>query len=146
MTPHTLWSLISLSVFATLVWAQGPVQSFFPASIPLSVRSPYISVWDISTKGSNSIANSWPHFWGQQVRSPFLYPVQHRLELGLVCVVHHGLGRQDQGRWADVRLDGARRSWERPSEHNECPNHPDTIHLRYAGRPNERYSHLSFSN
>ncbi|KAI0746013.1 hypothetical protein C8Q76DRAFT_606683 [Earliella scabrosa] len=65
MTPPTLWSLVFLSVFSTLVWAQGPVQTFFPASIPLANRSPYLSIWMPSTSSSGPISNSWPYFWGQ---------------------------------------------------------------------------------
>ncbi|KAI0705088.1 hypothetical protein C8T65DRAFT_577862 [Cerioporus squamosus] len=63
MLPSTLWSLLFVSVFFTLVRAQ---RTFFPASIPLSVRSPYHNVWLISTNTSGPLSQSWPHFWGQQ--------------------------------------------------------------------------------
>ncbi|RPD75342.1 hypothetical protein L226DRAFT_534905 [Lentinus tigrinus ALCF2SS1-7] len=63
MLPSTLWFLLLVSVLSTLVRAQ---RTFFPASIPLSVRSPYHNVWLISTNTSGPLSNSWPHFWGQQ--------------------------------------------------------------------------------
>ncbi|TFK89099.1 DUF1793-domain-containing protein [Polyporus arcularius HHB13444] len=62
MSFSTLWSLL-LVLFSTLVGAQ---RTFFPASIPLSIRSPYHNVWLISTNTSGSLSQSWPHFWGQQ--------------------------------------------------------------------------------
>ncbi len=62
MSFSTLWSLL-LVFFSTLVGAQ---RTFFPASIPLSIRSPYHNVWLISTNTSGSLSQSWPHFWGQQ--------------------------------------------------------------------------------
>ncbi|KAI8993903.1 DUF1793-domain-containing protein [Trametes punicea] len=58
--------LCSLFFAVAMVEAQSPVQTIFPASIPLSIRSPFMSVWHLSTNGSASLSNSWPLFWGQQ--------------------------------------------------------------------------------
>ncbi|TBU41779.1 hypothetical protein BD309DRAFT_964560 [Dichomitus squalens] len=65
MLPHTLWSFLFLSVFSSFVSAQGPVQTLFPASIPLAVKHPYMSVWYASSNTSLPLSNSWPVFWGQ---------------------------------------------------------------------------------
>ncbi|KAI0367422.1 DUF1793-domain-containing protein [Pilatotrama ljubarskyi] len=46
--------------------SQPPVQTFFPASIPLSIRSPFMSVWLPNTNGSEPLSQVWPYFWGQQ--------------------------------------------------------------------------------
>ncbi|KAI0744211.1 hypothetical protein C8Q80DRAFT_1220875 [Daedaleopsis nitida] len=62
MTSYTLWSLLFLSLCSSLVGAQ---QSFTPASYPLSVRAPYLSVWYKAPAGSAAISDSWPVFWGQ---------------------------------------------------------------------------------
>ena len=144
MTPPTLWSLVFLSVFSTLVWAQGPVQTFFPASIPLAIRSPYLSIWMPSTSNSGPISNSWPYFWGQAVRS-HLCAVRN-MHWSSRVAVHHRLGRKDQGGRADIRLDGERRVAERAGKCYERPGYPHTIHLRNAGRPNEHHHYLSFSH
>ncbi|KAH9942459.1 uncharacterized protein BXZ73DRAFT_88030 [Epithele typhae] len=61
MLPVTLW-LFLLSLIAALARAQGPVQSFFPAAVPLSVRSPYLSVWLNTQSTSPPASDSWPAF------------------------------------------------------------------------------------
>ncbi|KAI1795669.1 hypothetical protein LXA43DRAFT_991614 [Ganoderma leucocontextum] len=63
MLPSTLWSFLFLSGLSSLVRAQGPVQTLFPAAIPLAVKHPYMSVWYGSLNNSNSLSNSWPLFW-----------------------------------------------------------------------------------
>ncbi|KAI0353838.1 DUF1793-domain-containing protein [Trametes cingulata] len=46
--------------------SQPPAQTFFPASIPLSVCSPFMSVWHPSTNSSNPLSEAWPTVWGQK--------------------------------------------------------------------------------
>ncbi|RPD57640.1 DUF1793-domain-containing protein [Lentinus tigrinus ALCF2SS1-6] len=58
-----VWLLLCLSLLFAL---GGSVRTFFPASVPLSIRSPYHSVWYTSTNTSGPISGSWPRFWGQQ--------------------------------------------------------------------------------
>ncbi|KAH9942450.1 uncharacterized protein BXZ73DRAFT_41115 [Epithele typhae] len=62
MLPLTLWSTLLLSL-SSLTAAQ---QTFFPASIPLSVRSPYLQIWLPAVNGSTPLPQSWPYFFGQQ--------------------------------------------------------------------------------
>ncbi|KAM5540207.1 hypothetical protein V8D89_006026 [Ganoderma adspersum] len=66
MLPSTLWSFLFFSSLrlSSLVRAQGPVQTLFPAAIPLAVKSPYMSVWYQSLNTSGPLSNSWPFFWG----------------------------------------------------------------------------------
>ena len=77
VVPHNssmLLPLLALSTYLTilLAYAQpGPVQTFFPASIPLAIRSPYLNTWQLSTNSSPSLAASWSVFWGQDVRALF---------------------------------------------------------------------------
>ncbi|KAI0759822.1 DUF1793-domain-containing protein [Trametes elegans] len=62
-----LWLTLVLW-FASLMGlarSQSSEQTFFPASIPLSIRSPYMSVWHPSTNGSQPLSHQWPTFWGQ---------------------------------------------------------------------------------
>ena len=66
MPPPTLWFLL-LSLLSTLVRVQGSAQTFFPAAIPLSVKSPYLNTWLSSPNASNPISNAWPLFWNLQV-------------------------------------------------------------------------------
>ncbi|KAI0372113.1 DUF1793-domain-containing protein [Pilatotrama ljubarskyi] len=53
------------SALPTPVMSQSPVQTFFPAAIPLSIRSPYMSSWQTSTNASEPISQSWPVFRGE---------------------------------------------------------------------------------
>ncbi len=48
------------------VWLvrRSTAASFTPASIPLAVRSPYMSVWYNNTNGSLPLSESLPIFWG----------------------------------------------------------------------------------
>ncbi|KAI0358680.1 DUF1793-domain-containing protein [Trametes cingulata] len=66
MSPPSLWFILWFWFLVTLVRSQSPVRTFFPASIPLSIRSPFMSVWQVSTNGSDPLSHSWPRFWGQQ--------------------------------------------------------------------------------
>ncbi|KAI0762087.1 hypothetical protein BD413DRAFT_643854 [Trametes elegans] len=61
-----LGSVLLLLYWAAMVSSQSPVQTFFPASIPLSVRSPYLSAWQNSTNISAPLPLSWPNFWMPQ--------------------------------------------------------------------------------
>ncbi|KAI0370619.1 DUF1793-domain-containing protein [Pilatotrama ljubarskyi] len=79
-----LWLPLCLGLWVTLVLSQSPVQTFFPASIPLSVRSPFMSVWQSSTNGSQPLSHSWPVF-GEQ--------------------------RSDMGWAGKLRVDGQTYSW-----------------------------------
>ncbi|KAI0665951.1 hypothetical protein C8Q78DRAFT_1062280 [Trametes maxima] len=65
MSASSLWLALWFSFLVTLARSQAPAQSIFPASMPLAIRSPFMSVWYSSTNGSNPISNSWPLFWGQ---------------------------------------------------------------------------------
>ncbi|KAH9951525.1 hypothetical protein B0H21DRAFT_179419 [Amylocystis lapponica] len=52
-------------VFIALLGVQSqntPSQTFWPAALPLAVRSPYLSAWLFTTNGSQS-TNTWPTFW-----------------------------------------------------------------------------------
>ncbi|KAL1946009.1 hypothetical protein VTO73DRAFT_2011 [Trametes versicolor] len=54
--------------FTATVWSVRPTTAanFSPASIPLAVRSPYMSVWYNNTNGSLPLSESLPIFWGLQ--------------------------------------------------------------------------------
>ncbi|KAJ8483513.1 hypothetical protein ONZ51_g4651 [Trametes cubensis] len=58
--------LCLLSLAFPLISAYSPEQVFFPAAIPLSIRSPYMSVWQKSMNGGTPLSSSWPLFWGLQ--------------------------------------------------------------------------------
>ncbi len=58
-TVLSIWIFIGL-LFSSAVAAQ---RSFFPAAIPLAVRSPHFSVWYQNTAGGQPLPNSWPFFW-----------------------------------------------------------------------------------
>ena len=56
-------------ILAVLVRAQGPIQTLFPAAIPLAIRSPYLSAWQNTTIGSSPLGSAWPLFWTESVRT-----------------------------------------------------------------------------
>ncbi|KAI9067393.1 DUF1793-domain-containing protein [Trametes sanguinea] len=67
MLSPALWMILWCAIASVaLVRAQPPVQTFFPAAYPLSIRSPHLSVWHPSSNGSNPMSDSWPNFWGLQ--------------------------------------------------------------------------------
>ncbi|KAI0705087.1 hypothetical protein C8T65DRAFT_240266 [Cerioporus squamosus] len=51
---------VAFSILSAVADAQ---RSFFPAAIPLAVRSPHFSVWYQSTAGAQPLSGSWPLFW-----------------------------------------------------------------------------------
>ena len=63
MPPSTLLPLLLVQIFWFLVNAQGSAQTFFPAAIPLAVKTPYLNTWYDSFTGSNASSNAWPQFW-----------------------------------------------------------------------------------
>ena len=103
MCPN-LWPSLFFPVFFSLVFAQGPVQTLFPAAIPLAVKAPYLNTWYASLNNSAPLSNSWPQFWTLTV-SPFFY---HEAEQSLSWggKGYHGLGREDQSGWNNVPVDG----------------------------------------
>lgn len=58
------WLLHLFTIFSFLfVLASGSTsQDFWPAALPLAVRSPYFSAWQGATAGS-SVVSEWPSFW-----------------------------------------------------------------------------------
>lgn len=62
------WFAFWVSFLVALARSQSPVQTFFPGSIPLANRSPYLSAWHPSANGSGEVSSSWPTFWDQKVR------------------------------------------------------------------------------
>ena len=60
MTSILVWlSLLALTL-SSLTNAQ---QTFFPAAMPLAVRSPHFSVWYDAHTGVRPLSDSWPLFW-----------------------------------------------------------------------------------
>ena len=72
---HVL-SIVVLNVLPPAYGQRGTVQTLFPASIPLAVRTPYLSTWQNATDGQPPLSSSWPVFWTQQVRSAMFSPEQ----------------------------------------------------------------------
>ncbi|KAJ7088044.1 hypothetical protein B0H15DRAFT_295949 [Mycena belliarum] len=67
MRPHSLLPLAVLQLWSSwpyLAQAQAQ-QTFFPAAVPLAVRSPTFSAWLDTRNGSNPMA-TWPQFWNDQ--------------------------------------------------------------------------------
>ncbi|PIL35870.1 hypothetical protein GSI_01530 [Ganoderma sinense ZZ0214-1] len=62
MLPSKLWPFLFVSPLC-LVSAQGPVQTLFPAAVPLAVKTPYMSVWYKSVANSAPLSNNSPQFW-----------------------------------------------------------------------------------
>ncbi|RPD54725.1 hypothetical protein L226DRAFT_560384 [Lentinus tigrinus ALCF2SS1-7] len=60
MTSMLGWIFLLALLLCAVADAQ---QSFFPASIPLAVRSPHFSVWYDSHLGAAPLSSSWPNFW-----------------------------------------------------------------------------------
>ncbi|EIW62884.1 DUF1793-domain-containing protein [Trametes versicolor FP-101664 SS1] len=66
LPPPFPWFAFWVSFLVTLARSQSPVQTFFPGSIPLANRSPYLSAWHPSKNGSGEVSSSWPTFWDQK--------------------------------------------------------------------------------
>ncbi|KAM5534567.1 hypothetical protein V8D89_011771 [Ganoderma adspersum] len=82
MPPFILHFLLFLPVYPSLVGAQRPVQTLFPAAIPLAVKTPYITLLDKVSPGRHFRVNVWhesmntsaplsfssQYFWNLQVK------------------------------------------------------------------------------
>ncbi|KAI0829799.1 hypothetical protein BC628DRAFT_1314099 [Trametes gibbosa] len=68
MLSYRLWLLAATltCILPKIILSQPSAQTFFPASIPLAIRSPYNSLWYDSQAGASPMSNSWPLFWGRQ--------------------------------------------------------------------------------
>ncbi|KAH9892777.1 DUF1793-domain-containing protein [Cubamyces lactineus] len=66
MSSPPLWLVLWFLSLLSLALAQSPVQTFFPAAVPLSIRSPYMSIWQQCVNGSPPLSHAWPLFWGLQ--------------------------------------------------------------------------------
>ncbi|KZT10711.1 uncharacterized protein LAESUDRAFT_643898 [Laetiporus sulphureus 93-53] len=60
--------LLLLSVLFLGISTKGvsSAQTFWPAAVPLAVRSPYFSAWQATTNGTN-VTNEWPTFWDNNI-------------------------------------------------------------------------------
>ena len=71
--PFRIAAELAMQLFAvalTLLWlpvVPAQIRTFFPASIPLAVRSPWMSAWQVATNTSKPLPSSWPSFWNQMV-------------------------------------------------------------------------------
>ena len=102
MLPSTLLSGLLPLLASVVTHAE---QTFYPASIPLSVRSPYLNIWLNSTAGAPTIGNSWPRLWLEQVRS--LYAID--LQVGFELTAH---AIQSIIGWdGRIRVDGTSYRW-----------------------------------
>ncbi|KAM5540214.1 hypothetical protein V8D89_006033 [Ganoderma adspersum] len=63
MLRSELWSFLVFLVFFRLIRAQGPVQTLFPAAIPLAVKTPYLNAWYESVNNLGPLSNNWPATW-----------------------------------------------------------------------------------
>ena len=135
----------SVCLLALKAYGQGGLtQSFFPASIPLAVRTPYLSTWHNATSGQLPLSSSSPVFWTQQVCS-------HYTDFPSCPLLKHDLG--DYG--VDWQHQGGQhllflaRSWcpaKRPERHDtghERADYSNSIHIRDGGRPDECYCYIS---
>ena len=61
-----LFFLIFIGLFS-VGCAQGPVQTLFPAAVPLAVKTPYLNTWYQSVNGSGPLSNSWSVSWSMSV-------------------------------------------------------------------------------
>ncbi|CCM05724.1 uncharacterized protein FIBRA_07956 [Fibroporia radiculosa] len=50
------------SFLSVLAYGSTSLQTFWPAAVPLAVRSPYLSAWQSTTKGIN-VTSEWSRFW-----------------------------------------------------------------------------------
>ena len=72
MLRSKLLSLLFFLISFSLGRAQpGPVQTLFPAAIPLAVKTPYLNTWYDSLSNSDYLSNSWSLFWPMTVSLHF---------------------------------------------------------------------------
>ena len=64
---------VILNVVLLAYGQRSTVQTFFPASIPLAVRTPYLSTWHNAADGQPPLSVSSPVFWTQKVRIAMLF-------------------------------------------------------------------------
>jgi hypothetical protein len=63
-----LWSLLYyvLAIAGVLVQCQSTSsQTFWPAAVPLAVRSPYLNTWVATLNGTTPL-DIWPNFWNDR--------------------------------------------------------------------------------
>ena len=100
MASILLWlSLLALTLSA-ITSAQ---QTFFPAAIPLAVRSPHFSVWYDAHAGAQPLSSSWPSFWSGVSLISSVVPVKWATSIPLG---YHWLGWTDTGGRCHVLMDG----------------------------------------
>ena len=135
----------SISLLALKAYGQrGLVQTFFPASIPLAVRTPYLSTWHNATSGQHPLTSSSPVFWTQQVRSRYPIHISHRIlkhDLG-----DYGVDWQHQGGQHLLFLARSRCTSEQPEGYNtayECAGHTNSIYICDDGGSDECHCHIS---
>ena len=103
MTRPTPWFFLFLPVCSSLVGAQGTIQTLFPEAIPLAVKTPYLNAWYESKNTSAPLANAFPQFWSLGVSFPFFV---QRIPTRIGAGVDIRLGRQNQGQWDSIQVDG----------------------------------------
>ena len=149
MLPSLLWpfSLYSALLFIFVpVLAQGAAQTFFPASIPLAVRSPYLSAWLNSTNDSVPPTQAVPNFWTLSVS-----PSESRADRSHTHTLQPGeLGveEQDSSRQRDICLAMRKRAIpELPQlrKCHQCPSYTYTNYIQHGRWSHERYAHVPIS-
>ena len=94
----TWFSLIFVPVLGQVSWDATP---FNPASVPLAVRSPFLSAWLAQGSGT-ALNDAWPTFWTGSVSILATDPFCLRSSV----LVDPWLGRFRQSRRHGLQLDG----------------------------------------
>ncbi len=58
VSPGSICLYLAFLAYTTTVCAP-----FFPAAVPLAIRSPHFSMWYNCPTGAQPFSNSWPLFW-----------------------------------------------------------------------------------
>lgn len=141
------WMTCILSLFnSCLVHAQNP---FSPATLPLAVRSPYLSAWESSLTTDQAPLNQWPVTWPASVSLLFGNPAKVAYSSVFALATSFGVVWCCQSGRCCLPLAGQRQSTECLSycgEHNGCQCHTHPYDFHYSLRSDGPQCYVSQSN
>jgi len=138
------WFFI-LAVTGVLVHSQATSsQTFWPAAVPLAVRSPYLNAWMATLNGTAPL-NIWPTFWTSDHVGALVFSCT--LCLGVIDPKFPdlGLGGLCSSWRLDISMAGGRWPGER-DQLDEYVNNTDAKHLHSSGWPNSTQRYISEPN
>jgi hypothetical protein len=120
-----------LAVVGRIVLSQSTsAQTFWPAMVPLAVRSPYLNAW-MDVRNGSTPQNAWPVFWDDSSVS-ILFLLSHCVhsETKGIFFQDRRLGWLYSDRWHGLSVAGSVWDFRQLDEYSD---NTDTYHLHSTG-------------